>query len=293
MVCAVKGYPFVCVMSEDFSIERRKLMRFLGARVVLTKKEYKSTGMIMKAKELADAHGFFYCQQFENEANAWIHEQTTGPEIVQAFAKEGKPLDHFFMSYGSGGTVLGVGRAFQKARVSTRIHVCEPSNAAMLQSGIRTNYPKSGKPSTAFDVAHPVWSPHLLQGWATDFIPKLAEQARTENLIEELHGVSSGVAIDTSRQLAVKEGIFTGISGGGVLASALRFAETCQKGTTVLAVLSDTGERYMSTELFDSISTGMTKEEEKLSASTPSVPPPAPPIMHGIFPANTDQLFDL
>lgn len=292
MLCASKGYPFVCVMSEAFSVERRRLMRFLGAQVILTSKHYKATGMVLKAQELADKHGFFHAKQFENEANAWIHEQTTGPEILKAFAKEGRELHHFFMAYGSGGTLLGVGRAFRKAKAGVKIHVCEPTNAPMLQSGIPTEYPADGIPHTSFLTAHPVWSPHLMQGWATDFIPKLAHHAREEGLIDHIVSVRSSDAIATSKLLAVTEGIFAGISGGGILSAALNFAKTCPPGTNILAVITDTGERYMSTALFDDIPIEMTSSEQRLSDSTPSRPPPSAPAMHGVFPADTDQLFD-
>lgn len=163
MVCASKGYPLVVVMSESFSIERRKLMRFLGAKVILTNPAHKGTGMVIKAKELADEHGYFWPNQFENQANAWIHQQTTGPEIVEAFAASGKPLDHFVCAYGTGGTVLGVGSYLRKESPTTKIHVCEPDNAPMLYSEIPTTYPGDGKPSTSFEVAHPVWRPHLVR----------------------------------------------------------------------------------------------------------------------------------
>mmetsp|Transcript_12768 Transcript_12768/g.28046 ORF Transcript_12768/g.28046 Transcript_12768/m.28046 type:complete len:443 (-) Transcript_12768:183-1511(-) len=294
MVCASKGYPFVCVMSESFSVERRKVMRFLGAKVILTDPKHKATGMIMKAQELADKHGYFYPKQFENEANAWMHEQTTGAEICRAFAKSGLPLDHFFMAYGTGGCALGVGRAFKKRGMATRIHLCEPSNAPMVSSGIKTNYPKEGEgPSTSFDTAHAMWSPHMMQGWAVDFIPKLVATAKEEKVFHGLAHVSSSAAIATSQALAKKEGIFTGISGGGILAAALAHAGTCQKGTNILCILPDTGERYLSTVLFKDIPEDMTPEEQELADTTPGRAPPAPPSMHGILPEDTDQLFDM
>jgi len=278
-------------MGEAFSVERRKLMRFLGATVVLTPKAHKATGMVMKAQALAEKHGYFYARQFENEANAWIHEQTTGPEIIKAFNKQDKKVDHFFMAYGTGGTILGVGRALRKMSPSTQVHLCEPSNAPMLQSGIPTAYPENGIPSTSFATAHPVWSPHLLQGWATDFIPKLTAIARDEKIFDTLEHVNSQDAIDTSRRLAKQEGLFVGISGGGILSAALQFAETCEPGTNIVAVLTDTGERYMSTALFDGIPEEMTEAEKELAATTPSTAPPAAHTMHGILPADTDQLF--
>lgn len=276
MVCASKGYPLVCVMSEAFSIERRKLMRFLGARVILTNPAHKATGMIIKAKELADKHDWFWPNQFENEANAWIHRETTGPEIVNAFRDAGKTLDHFVCAYGTGGTVLGVGSYLKEHSPQTTVHVCEPDNAPMLYSGIPTIYPEDGTPSSSFDVAHPVWRPHLFQGWAADFIPKLLDEATKAKAYQNvLH--SSGIeAMETCKELARKEGIFSGTSGGGVLAAALKLAKDSVDGTSILAIIPDTGERYLSTPLFGDIPADMTEEEKQIAASTPSLPPPAP-----------------
>ena len=276
LVCAARGYPLVAVMSESFSIERRKLMRFLGAKVVLTNPAHKGTGMVIKAKELAEKHGFFWPNQFENEANAWIHEQTTGPEIIDAMKESVKKLDHVVCAYGSGGTLLGLGRAFRKLSPETKLHVCEPSNAPMLYSGTRTRYPEGGKPSTSFDVPHPSWRPHLLQGWATDFIPKIVDTAMNEDIIASVVHADGSRAIETSKELAVKEGIFSGISGGGILACALDLAAKSAKGTNIVAILPDTGERYLSTPLFDGIPADMTEEERALAASTPSEAPPTP-----------------
>jgi cysteine synthase A len=268
-------------MSEAFSVERRKLMRFFGARVVLTNPAHKATGMVIKAKELADKHGFFWTNQFENEANAWIHEQTTGPEIIEAFS--GRTLDHFVMAYGTGGTCLGVSRILRKDSPSTKIHICEPSNAPLLYSGIPTKYPKDGSPSTSFDVAHPVWRPHLLQGWTTDFIPLLVSQMRQENPEIDIVPVGGFDAIKTSQEMAKKEGIFSGTSGGGIVYAALELAKSCEPGTNILAMVPDTGERYLSTPLFADIPADMTEEEKELAASTPSMPPP-PPDLPGVVP---------
>lgn len=293
MVCSARGYPFVCVMSEAFSIERRKIMRFFGAKVILTKAQFKGTGMLIKAQELADAHGYFYPKQFESEANAWIHEQTTGAEICRAFVKCGRPLDHFFMSYGTGGTVLGVSRAFRKARMATQIHLCEPANAPMVNSGIETKYPDEGLgPHTSFETGHPMWNSHQIQGWATDFIPKLVATAKNEKAYQAISLVPGKAAIETAKALAKQEGIFTGISGGGTLAAAITFAKTCSPGTTMLCILPDTGERYMSTILFEGVPDEMTEEELALSATTPGKAPPCPPVTHGILPLDTDELFD-
>jgi len=276
MVCASKGYPLVCVMSEAFSIERRKLMRFLGAKVVLTNPAHKATGMIIKAKELADHHGYFWPNQFENQANAWIHRETTGPEIVNAFKEAGKTLDHFVCAYGTGGTVLGVGSYLKEHSPETKVHVCEPDNAPMLYSGIPTKYPEDGSPSSSFDVAHPVWRPHLFQGWAADFIPKLVDEATKTKAYDSVLHCSGGEAMETCRQLATKEGICSGTSGGGIVAAALKLAKDSPPGTTILALVPDTGERYLSTPLFENIPADMTDEEKELAASTPSNPPPAP-----------------
>jgi cysteine synthase len=275
MVCAAKGYPLVCVMAESFSIERRKLMRFLGAKVVLTNPAHKGTGMLIKTKELADKHGYFWPNQFENEANAWIHSQTTGPEIVDAFKAIGKPLDHICMAYGTGGTALGVSNYLREHSPNTKIHIAEPDNAPMLYSDIKTEYPEDGNPSTSFKVAHPVWRPHLLQGWATDFIPKLVAQGVDKNNFDTVENVSGNKAIETSKELAIKEGIFSGTSGGGILSSALNLAKDLPEGSSILAIIPDTGERYLSTPLFADIPADMTEEEKALSDSTPSTPPPA------------------
>ena len=263
-------------MAESFSIERRKLMRFLGAKVVLTNPAHKGTGMVIKTKELADKHGYFWPNQFENQANAWIHEQTTGPEILNAFSDLGKSLDHIFMAYGTGGTALGLSRHIKANSPSTKTHVCEPDNAPMLYSEIKTEYPEDGNPSTSFKVAHPIWRPHLLQGWATDFIPQLVAKGVDADIYDYIENVAGKDAIETSRELAKKEGIFSGTSGGGVLSSALKFAssEEVKPGTSILAIIPDTGERYLSTPLFENIPADMTDEEKALAESTPSTPPP-------------------
>lgn len=276
MICASKGYPFVCVMSESFSIERRKMMRFLGAKVILTNPAHKATGMIIKAKELADKHGWFWPNQFENEANAWIHRETTGPEILKAFQDTGKTLNHFVCAYGTGGSILGIGSYLKEHSPETIVNVVEPDNAPMLYSGIPTKYPSSGTPSTSFDVAHPVWRPHLFQGWAADFIPKLVDKATKEKVYDNILHCGGNEAIETCKELARKEGIFSGTSGGGVLCSALKLAEKSAEGTSILALIADTGERYLSTPLFADISADMTEEEKEIAASTPSIAPPPP-----------------
>eukprot|EP00557_Chaetoceros_sp_GSL56_P013778 CAMPEP_0176483166 /NCGR_PEP_ID=MMETSP0200_2-20121128/3776_1 /TAXON_ID=947934 /ORGANISM="Chaetoceros sp., Strain GSL56" /LENGTH=477 /DNA_ID=CAMNT_0017879555 /DNA_START=196 /DNA_END=1626 /DNA_ORIENTATION=- len=285
MVCAKKGYPYVCVMSESFSIERRKLMRFLGAKVILTNPAHKGTGMVIKAKELADRHGYFWPNQFENEANAWIHEQTTGPEILGAFQEASISIDHFVCSYGTGGTLLGVGRYLRKHSPKTKIHICEPSNAPMLYSEIPTQYPPSEEsgdengnkyPSTSFESPHPVWRPHLLQGWATDFIPRLVSSATKEQLYDSVLHVGGHDAIETAKKLAMNEGILSGTSGGGTLSAALTLANGLPESKNIVVIIPDTGERYLSTPLFQNIPSDMTDEELQIAMSTPSTPPPPP-----------------
>jgi cysteine synthase len=269
-------------MSESFSVERRKLMRFFGAKVVLTNPAHKATGMVIKAKELADKHGYFWTNQFENEANAWIHEQTTGPEIVRAFQSE--HLHHFVTAYGTGGNLLGIGRYLRDHSPNTQIHVCEPSNVPMLYSGIDSVYDDGGydgrgshnDSSPIPREAHPVWRPHLFQGWAADFIPKLVQAARREIPHLNILPTSGYDAMETCRILARNEGIFSGTSGGGIVHSALALAKTCQPGTNILAMVPDTAERYLSTPLFADIPADMTDEERELAASTPSRPPPSP-----------------
>lgn len=298
MVCAAKGYPFVCVMSEAFSIERRKLMRFLGAKVVLTNPAHKGSGMVIKAEELARQHGWFLPRQFDNEANAWMHEQTTGVEVVEQLCSEaGRGLDHFVCAYGTGGTLNGVSRVLRARSPGTMIHVCEPSNAPLLHSGIGTEYPDgsaaaegtgTGVPATSsFAEVHPVWRPHLLQGWAPDWIPRLVSEAAASKGFDALLHVGGDEAMAVARELARKEGIFTGTSGGGTLACALRLAATAPAGTRILAMLADTGERYLSTPLFEDIPADMTEEEKAIAASTPSQPPP-PAALPAVTPAATE-----
>ena len=279
MVCAVKGHPFVCVMSEAFSIERRKLMRFLGAKVVLTNPAHKASGMIIKARELAATHGWFLPCQFENQANAWVHEQTTGPEILAAMA--GVPIGHFFVAYGTGGTLKGVSSVLRERSPTTQIHVCEPDNAPLLYSGVHTEYPTptgTYEGTGSFVTPHPVWRPHLLQGWTADFIPKLVSEAVNAQCVDEIHHVSGAAAMETARRLAREEGILTGTSGGGTLSAALKFAEELKRTqsppTSIVVMLADTGERYLSTPLFADIPADMSDEEKALAASTPSTPPP-------------------
>jgi len=276
MVCARKGYPLVIVMAENFSLERRKLMRFLGAKVVLTPAWKKGTGMLAKAVELAEAHGWFLCRQFENEANADVHSRTTAREILEDF--QGERLDYWVTGAGTGGTLKGVGRVLREQRPETKIVLCEPDNSPMLGSGIRQPYEADGSLTTS----HPLFRPHLVQGWTPDFIPKLTEDALDLKLVDRVLPIDGGDAMRLSRELAQKEGIFTGTSGGATFAGALKVCESAPDGATVLCMLPDTGERYLSTPLFDGISVDMSEEEVAISHSTPScrfeaAPAPPPP----------------
>ncbi len=264
MVCAEKGYPLVVTMAENFSVERRKLMRFLGAKVVLTPAALKGSGMLAKAVELAEKHGWFLCRQFENEANANIHSRTTAPEILEAFA--GERLDYFVTGFGTGGTLKGVARTLRERSPGTKVIVCEPDNSQTLGSGIPQARAKDGSPA----ASHPNFRPHLMQGWAPDFIPKLTEDAVAQKFIDRIVPVNGADALRLSRDLARKEGIFVGISGGATLAGALQVAADAPAGSTILCMMPDTGERYLSTPLFADIPADMTAEEIEIAQSTPN-----------------------
>lgn len=264
MVCAAKGYPLVVVMAENFSIERRKLMRFLGAKVVLTPASEKGSGMLAKAVELAEKHGWFLCRQFENEANAAMHSRTTAREILDDFREQ--RLDYWVTGFGTGGTLKGVARVLREERPDTRIVVCEPDNSQLLGSGIRQQRTAAGAPA----ASHPNFRPHLVQGWSPDFVPKLTEEAVDMGVIDEIVPVAGADALRLSRELAVREGIFTGISGGATLAGALKVCESAEEGATVLCMLPDTGERYLTTPLFEDVPEDMTLEEIEISRSTPN-----------------------
>ncbi len=263
MVCAAKGYPFVAVMPTSVSIERRKLMRFLGARVLLTPKELKTTGAYFKAIELAEANGWFQARQFETEANAKIHENTTAREILADF--KGDRLDYWVTGYGTGGTFAGVARALKQARPETRVVLTEPANAKLIESGEAQAREADGSPSGT----HPAFAPHLIQGWTPDFIPAVMQDSLDEKHFDELMPVDAQVGIATSQTLAQKEGIFTGISGGSTFAVALQVAEKAEAGSVILCMLPDTGERYMSSPLFEGIADDMNEEEMALFKSTP------------------------
>ncbi len=264
MVCAAKGYPLVLIMAESFSVERRKLMRFLGAKVLITPAAERAVGMITKMEELAAAHGWFMTRQFENEANADFHSKTTAREIVDDFA--GDRLDYWVTGYGTGGTLKGVARVLRKERPETRIIVCEPQDAPLLGSGIVQARKPDGTPA----APHPSFKPHPMQGWTPDFIPKLTGDAVDMKLIDRILPIPGPDAIRCSKELATKEGIFVGISAGGTLAGALRIAAEAEKGANILCMLPDTGERYLSTPLFADVPADMNDDELEISRSTPS-----------------------
>lgn len=263
MVCAAKGYPLVVTMADSFSIERRKLMRFLGAKVVLTPRAAKGFGMYQKAKELADANGWFLAQQFETVDNAKVHENTTAREILADFA--GERLDYWVTGYGTGGTVTGVARVLRKERPDTKIILSEPANAQLVGSGIAQERGAGNAPA----VSHSAFQPHPIQGWTPDFIPYVLQEAIDHHYYDELIPVPGPVGIEWSQKLAQKEGIFTGISGGSTFAVAMQVAEKAAPGSVILCMLPDTGERYLSSPLFEGIAEGMTEEETALSHSTP------------------------
>ena len=261
MVCAAKGYPLVVTMAESFSIERRRLMRFLGAKVVLTPSALRATGMVAKTIELAETHGWYYTRQFENEANADMHSRTTAREIVDDFA--GQRLDYWVTGYGTGGTLKGVARVLAKERPETKIIVCEPADAAMLTS----HQPQPRKPDGSPAAGHPAWKPHPMQGWAPDFVPKLTEEA--EEYIDQILTIPGPEALACSKNLATKEGVFVGITAGATFAGALKIAESAPQGANILCMLPDTGERYLSTPLFADVGADMNEEEIAILKSTP------------------------
>ncbi|MEQ1512794.1 MAG: cysteine synthase A [Lysobacteraceae bacterium] len=234
MVAAARGYPFVAIMTETFSIERRKLMRAYGAKVILTPAAERGSGMVRKAKELAEKHGWFLARQFENEANPAYHRSTTGPEILQDFA--GKRLDYFVSGWGTGGTITGAGEVLKLARPDIKIISSEPAGAALLSGD--------------------EWKPHKIQGWTPDFLP--AVLSRT--IADEIIPIDDVLARDTARRLAAEEGIFVGISAGATAAAAIKAAESAPEGSVLLTMLPDTGERYLSTFLFEGVNEGSDDE---------------------------------
>jgi cysteine synthase A len=264
MVCAAKGYPFVCTMAETFSVERRRLMRFLGAKVVLTPASGRGFGMVSKAQELAKKNGWFMTRQFENEANADMHSRTTAQEILTDFSDE--KLDYWVTGFGTGGTLKGVSRVLHKEMPNTKIVLCEPADAPMLSSGSSQERNADGTPA----APNSVFKPHPMQGWSPDFIPKLTADAVDSKVIDRILTIAGPEAIKASKDLAAKEGIFVGITAGGTFAAALKVAADAPKGSTILAMLPDTGERYLSTPLFADVPADMTEEETAISLSTPN-----------------------
>jgi cysteine synthase A len=274
MVCARKGYPLVVTMAENFSVERRRLMRFFGAKVVLTPAADKGSGMLAKAVELATAHGWFLCRQFENEANADVHSRTTAREILDDFADS--RLDYWVTGAGTGGTLKGVARVLRQESPHTRIVVCEPDNSPVLASGI----PQPGLDGGLSPPSHPMFRPHLMQGWSPDFIPALTGHAMRDGLVDVIQPVDGKRALETAQALAREEGILVGITAGATVAGALELARGAPAGSNILCMLPDTGERYLSTQLFADILEDMNEDELAISRSTPGyrfdVPAPAP-----------------
>ncbi len=264
MVCAAKGYPLVVTMAESFSVERRKLMRFLGAKVIITPAPAGGTGMVQKAVELANEHGWFLTRQFENEANADIHSRTTAKEIIADFS--GKRLDYWVTGFGTGGTLKGVARVLAKESPETKIVLAEPADAPMVSSHAPQARNADGSPA----ARHPSWKPHPIQGWSPDFIPKLAADALDARNVDRIITVSGADAMKASRELAQKEGIFVGTSSGATFTAALQVAREAEKGAVILCMLPDTGERYLSTPLFGDVPADMTADERAILQSTPT-----------------------
>ena len=262
MVCAAKGYPLVITMAESFSIERRRLMRFLGAQVVLKQKEERGIGMYKAAQTLAEQNGWFFARQFETSANADIHEATTGREILADF-KDAR-LDYWVTGYGTGGTVTGVARVLRNERPECRIVLSEPHNARLLGSGLAQERHDDDSPAGS----HPAWEPHVIQGWTPDFIPKVLQEGIDRAFFDEVRPVDGVKGMAMAQHLAANEGILTGVSGGSTLLTAVEVANQAPEGSVLLVMLPDTGERYLSTPLFESIPAEMNDEEMALFAST-------------------------
>lgn len=263
MICANKGYPFVAVMSENYSIERRKIMRALGAKVILTPAREGAVGMNTKAQELVEKHGWFWAQQFDNNCNPRYHSWTTGAEILRDFAN--RKLDYWITGYGTGGTFKGAGELLRRVRPETQIVLVEPDVAAMVQSGRPQERTADGNLAP-----HPAHHPHIIQGMAPNFIPRFCSEGVHEGIASRVVSVTQEEAVKSARNLAQKEGVFGGISGGATTAAALQVAETAAPGSVILAMIPDTQERYQSTVLYEDVPENMTEEEYRLSRSTPS-----------------------
>ena len=261
--------PLVVTMADSFSIERRKLMRMLGAKVILTPRAQKGFGMYQKAVELAKKHGWFLAHQFETPANAEIHESTTAREILADF--KGERLDWFVTGYGTGGTLTGVARVLRKERPETKIVLCEPANAQLLGSGKPQERAADGSPS----VGHTAFEPHPIQGWTPDFIPLVLQESVDKKYFDQRVPIPGPEGIKWAKALAQKEGIFCGISSGATFAVAMQIAEKAAPGTVILAMLPDTGERYLTTPMFEGIAEDMNDEEKDISKSTPNYHMPA------------------
>merc|ERR1711935_697169 len=255
-------------MAEPFSVERRKLMRMLGAKVIVTPKAGKGTGMVEKAAELAEKHGWFLCHQFETDANWKVHEETTGPEILNDLSKIDTKLDYWVTGYGTGGTFHGAGKYIKSKSPSTKIVLSEPGAAALVDSGIATERNDDGSPKGS----HPAFAAHPVQGWTPDFIPLVLEKGMNleDKLMDEYVSIPDGAAVNTAQNLARSDGILTGISGGATVYAAIETAKKAPKGSTIVCMLPDTGERYLSTPLFASIGADMNDEELDIARSTPS-----------------------
>jgi len=264
MVCAQRGYKFVAVMAASFSVERRKVMRALGAQVVVTPAPLGGTGMVKKAEELAEKHGWHLARQFETEANAAMHKKTTGPEIVEAFKKKGIKLDYWVTGYGTGGTYAGAGEYIKSESPETKIVLSEPDGAPLITSGLPQERKETGAPASG----HPAWKPHPIQGWTPNFIPKVCEEGINKKLHDEIILVEGKDAMETSLKLAKMDGIFCGTSGGATVWTALEVAKKAPAGSNILAMVPDTAERYLSTPLFTSIGEEMDQAEWEIFNST-------------------------
>eukprot|EP00483_Globobulimina_turgida_P001048 UN01050 len=265
MVCAQKGYPFISTMAETFSVERRKIMRALGAKVILTPAKDGGFGMVKKAEELAEANGWFLARQFENEANPQYHANTTGPEILTSFT--GKNLDYWVTGYGTGGTFTGAGKVLKTARPELKIILAEPSNAPLVSSGVEQ---ERDNKTFAPAKGHPSFTPHPIQGWTPNFIPKITQDGLDAGIADEIMNVSGEEAMKVALELARYGGIFTGISGGATVAAALRICENAKDFCGVLAMLPDTMERYLTTPLLKEIQDDMNEEEISIAKTTPN-----------------------
>lgn len=269
MVCAQRGYNFVAVMAASFSVERRKVMRALGAKVLITPAPLGGTGMVKKAEELAEKNGWFLARQFETEANAGFHYKTTGPEIMACFPPDKLKLDYWVTGYGTGGTFAGTGKYIKEKSPDTKVVLSEPTGAPLVTSGIKQERKEVMGKFGAPAEGHPAWKPHPIQGWTPNFIPKVCEEGLDANIKDEVILVDGKDAMATSMELARKEGIFCGTSGGATVWTALEVCKKAPPGSNVLAMVPDTAERYLSTPLFETIEAEMNEEEKALFATTP------------------------